>query len=71
MATRREVNLGILSTAAATTMPATRAFARTPQQAIALPPRAMGGGKSGETRCDPTEVISSTYRVSSRDIPRA
>jgi Nitroreductase family len=46
MATRREVNLGILSTAAATTMAATRAFAQTPQQAIALPPPAMEGGKS-------------------------
>ncbi len=48
MATRREVNLGILltaATAAATTMEATNSFAQSPQ-AITLPPPAMEGGKS-------------------------
>jgi hypothetical protein len=45
MATRREVNLGILSAAAATTLAATKSFAQT-SQAIALPPPAMEGGKS-------------------------
>lgn len=46
MASRREVNLGILSTAAAAaaTTTATRALAQTPQ-AIVLPPPAMDGGK--------------------------
>jgi Nitroreductase family len=47
MATRREVNLGILSTAAAaaTTLSATKSLAQTPQ-AIALPAPAMEGGMS-------------------------
>jgi Nitroreductase family len=44
MASRREINLGILSTAAATAM-MPKAFAQT-QQTIALPPADMGGGKS-------------------------
>lgn len=46
MATRREVNLGILSTvAAAVTMAASKSVAQTPQ-AIALPPPVMAGGMS-------------------------
>jgi len=47
MATRREVNLGILSTAAATAtaLAAGKSFAQTPQ-AITLPPPAMDGGMS-------------------------
>ena len=45
MATRREVNLGILSTAAATTLSASGSFAQTPQ-AIALPAPVMEGGMS-------------------------
>ena len=47
MATRREVNLGILSTAAAAaaTSAATNSFAQTPQ-AIVLSPPVMAGGKS-------------------------
>lgn len=48
MATRRDVNLGILSTAAAAasaTFGATKGFAQT-EQAIALPPPVMAGGKS-------------------------
>jgi len=48
MATRREVNLGILSTAtaaAAATTATTMSFAQTPQ-AIVLPPPVMTGGKS-------------------------
>ena len=45
MATRREVNLGILSTASAATAAATNSFAQTPQ-AIVLPPPVMAGGKS-------------------------
>ena len=47
MASRRDVNLGILSTAAAAaaaTVTATKTFAQQPQ-AIELPPPAMGGGK--------------------------
>lgn len=44
MVSRREVNLGILSTAATTAMPATQACAQT-VQAIALPPPAVAGGK--------------------------
>lgn len=44
MATRREVNLGILSTAA-TTLSASGSFAQTPQ-AIALPAPVMEGGMS-------------------------
>lgn len=43
MTTRREVNLGILSTVAAAAT--TKSFAQTPQ-AIALPPPAAKGGKS-------------------------
>lgn len=45
MATRRDVNFGILSTvaAAATTAASTKSFAQGP---IALPPPAMAGGKS-------------------------
>ena len=48
MATRREINLGILSSAAATattTMVATAGFAQTPQPVI-LPPPALEGGLS-------------------------
>lgn len=45
MASRREVNLGIVSAAAATTIAATQAFAQT-LQAVALPPPARGSGKS-------------------------
>ncbi len=45
MATRREVNLGILSTAAAATATATKSFAQI-LQAIVLPPPLMAGGKS-------------------------
>lgn len=44
MATRREVNIGILSTVAAAASP-TKGFAQA-SQAIALPPPAMEGGKS-------------------------
>jgi len=48
MATRRDVNLGIVSTAAVaatTAMAATKSFAQTPQT-IDLPPPVMTGGKS-------------------------
>lgn len=48
MATRRQVNLGIVSTAAiaaTATMAATKSFAQTPQT-IDLPPPVMTGGKS-------------------------
>jgi len=44
MATRRQVNVGILSTVAAT-VTATKSFAQSPQS-IALPPPSMEGGKS-------------------------
>ena len=44
MATRRQVNVGILSTVAATVTTA-KSFAQSPQ-AITLPPPAMAGGKS-------------------------
>jgi Nitroreductase family len=44
MVTRRDVNLGILSTAAATTLAATQSIAQSPQ-AIVLPPPAMEGGR--------------------------
>jgi len=45
MATRRQVNAGILSTVAAAAVTATKGFAQSPQP-IALPPPAMEGGKS-------------------------
>lgn len=45
MVTRREVNLGVVSTAAAATLGVTKALAQAPQ-AIVLPPPAMAGGMS-------------------------